>query len=145
MTSRFRSVVVAAGFALALGGCQTLMQSPPPTDPAFVATLSQTRTHGAPLFAGLAASTNCTAAANAAAFGAVEADITQLRAQASVPNNDFTQRGVAGLQSGFASFRQGVTAGGDRCSPPSIVGAYQARFNKTVDDLADYEQRKGSR
>ena len=145
MTSRFQWAAVAAGLALTLGGCQTLTQPTRPTDPAFVAALSKTKNDGAPLFAGLLASTNCNAAANAAAFGAVESDITALRAQASVPNNDFSQRGVAGLQSGFASFRQGVTAGGERCSPPSFVSAYQTRFNKTVDDLTDYEQRKGSR
>ena len=143
--SKFQWAAVAAGLALTLGGCQTLTQSPPPTDPAFVAALSKTKNDGAPLFAGLLASTNCTAAANATAFGSVETDLLQLRAQASVPNNDFSQRGVAGLQTGFASFKQGVSAGGDHCSPPSIVSAYQTRFNKTVDDLTEYEQRKGSR
>ena len=61
MTSRFQWAAVAAGLALTLGGCQTLAQSPPPTDPAFVAALSKTKNDGAPLFAGLLASTNCNA------------------------------------------------------------------------------------
>ena len=143
MTSRLL-VVLAVG-AMALGGCTTLMQQTAPTDPAFLASLNKTKGDGAPLFAALQQSTGCTAAANAAAFGTVETDITTLRAQASVPHNDFSQRGVAGLQSGFADFKKGVEAGGERCSPPSIVSAYQTRFNKTLDDLSEYEQRKGSR
>jgi len=84
MTSRFQWAAVAAGLALTLGGCQTLTQPTRPTDPAFVAALSKTKNDGAPLFAGLLASTNCNAAANAAAFGAVESDITDLRYVTSV-------------------------------------------------------------
>lgn len=143
MASRLLAVVLVG--ALGLGGCQTLTQRAPPTDPAFLTVLNKTKADGGPLFAALKQPSGCTAAANAAAFGTVETDLTGLRAQASVPHNDFTQRGVAGLQSGFADFKHGVEAGGARCSPPSIVTAYEARFNKTVDDLADYEQRKGAR
>lgn len=143
MASRLLAVVLAA--ALGLGACQTLMQRSPPTDPAFLAALNKAKADGAPLFAALKQSSGCTATANAAAFGTVETDLTGLRAQASVPNNDFTQRGVADLQSGFGDFKRGVEAGGERCSPPSIVGSFETRFNKTVDDLADYEQRKGAR
>ena len=99
MASRLLAVVLAA--ALGLGACQTLMQRSPPTDPAFLAALNKAKADGAPLFAALKQSSGCTATANAAAFGTVETDLTGLRAQASVPNNDFTQRGVADLQSGF--------------------------------------------
>jgi hypothetical protein len=136
-----------AAFALVLltGGCQSLMQQPPPTDPAMVAALGKTKADATPLFTALQQSTGCTAAANAAAFGVVETDLTQLRALSATPNNGFTQRGVTGLQNGFTDFKRGITAGADRCSPPTIVSAYQTRFNKTVDDLADYEQRKSSR
>ena len=133
--------MAAAAVALLLAGCQTLGA---PRDSRIISGVPAAKADAAALFSGLQRpAPDCTAAANAAGLGKVQDDLAGLTAAAqATPGNSFSQRGFAKLQSSYGAFRQGVEAGGARCTPPAVVSDYGASFNRTLDDLLSYEQRK---
>jgi len=138
---RLASFVTACAAALVLAGCQT---TGPPRDPAILSGIPEAKTNASALFTSLQQPPPaCTASANAAGFGKVESNLGGLKSAADMaPMNRFSQAGFAKLQSSFAAFRQGVTAGGANCTPARIVTDFDGTFSKALDDLLAHEQAK---
>ena len=135
------ALVAACAAALVLSGCQT---TGPPRDPAILSGIPEAKTNASALFTGLQRpAPACTASANAEGFGKVEGNLGGLKSAAdTAPMNRFSQAGFAKLQSSFASFKQGVAAGGATCTPARIVTDFDGAFGKALDDLLAHEQAK---